>query len=196
MPTLRECQGCGVAFSRPPSVKATFCSRACQNANKPRKSLEERFWAMVDVHLDGCWIWTGRPDSTGYGQINSGGREGELLMAHKVSWAIHGRDVPEGLELDHLCHNADLTCAGGATCRHRLCVNPSHLEPVTHQVNSLRGRSVSAQNAQKTHCPQGHPYGPESLPKSDGCKPARVCRTCKRERDAARRRPGEKRHAA
>jgi hypothetical protein len=47
-------------------------------------------------------------------------------VAHAVAYeALHG-PVPPGRELDHLCEN-------------KLCVNPSHLEPVTHQENVIRG---------------------------------------------------------
>lgn len=39
-------------------------------------------------------------------------------------------DVPYGKELDHVC-------------RVRACVNPAHLEPVTHIENVRRGNMIS-----------------------------------------------------
>jgi hypothetical protein len=79
--------------------------------------------------------------------------------------------VPEGLELDHLC-------------RVRGCVNPKHLEPVTHRENLMRGESWSAVNARKTHCPEGHPYD-ETNTYIDG-KGRRRCRECARAYDLRR----------
>jgi hypothetical protein len=73
---------------------------------------------------DGCWEWGGAK-SDGYGQIRSGGR-GPLLKAHTVMYELLVGPVPEGLMLDHLC-------------RHRGCVRPDHLEPVTNQENARRG---------------------------------------------------------
>ncbi|MEJ7786912.1 MAG: HNH endonuclease signature motif containing protein [Solirubrobacteraceae bacterium] len=46
--------------------------------------------------------------------------------AHRVYWERENGEVPEGLDLDHLCKQTD-------------CVNPEHLEPVTHQENMRRG---------------------------------------------------------
>ncbi len=58
--------------------------------------------------------------------------------------------IPSGLTLDHLC-------------RVRNCVNPAHLEPVTHRENTLRGDGVTAINARKTSCHRGHPFAGENL---------------------------------
>jgi hypothetical protein len=81
-------------------------------------------WTPNDA---GCWIWDGtiRPD--GYG-VKQGGR-GERAMAHRWVYERVAGPIPEGLELDHLC-------------RVRSCVNPDHLEPVTHDVNCQRSATV------------------------------------------------------
>lgn len=88
-----------------------------------------------------------------------------------------------GLDLDHECHNRDLTCPGGPSCLHRRCVNPAHLRPATRQVNRQQGRTSGMPdiNRAKTHCPQGHPYSGDNLilriRKPQGWK-VRICRTC------------------
>ena len=75
-------------------------------------------WYTEDEN--GCWLWTGRVNkSTGYGeQAND--------LAHRLFYESLVGEIPAGLELDHLC-------------RVHRCVNPSHLEAVTHRVNVLRG---------------------------------------------------------
>lgn len=84
-----------------------------------------------------CWIWTGnkvvnpRYKHQMYGQftINHSTKYGQkkhTCVAHKVAWEAVNGPVPQGLELDHLCEE-------------KLCVNPAHLEAVTHQVNVIRG---------------------------------------------------------
>jgi hypothetical protein len=83
--------------------------------------------------------------------------------------------VPDGLELDHLC-------------RVPACVNPDHLEPVTHIENVRRGRSYWAE---RTHCSAGHEYTRENTRIT---KRGRTCRACKNETERAARR--RKREAA
>jgi hypothetical protein len=61
---------------------------------------------------------------------------------------------------------------------------------VTHQVNLLRGNTVTARHAAKTHCPQGHAYSGSNLilrPKTSGGV-GRQCRTCRDARNRARHR--------
>lgn len=94
--------------------------------------------------MSGCWLWDGSTDSKGYGQFRDP-ISNKNLRAHRVSYEINKGVIPIGLELDHLCRN-------------RCCVNPDHLEPVTHRINNLRGNSVSANNSKKTNCPNGHAY--------------------------------------
>lgn len=124
-----------------------------------------RFWAKVDRRSeDECWPWTAYINNNGYGAYHP--RVDVKVLAHRVAYELTLGPVPEGLDLDHLCRN-------------RACANPRHLEPVTRQVNLLRGQTLVAANAAKTMCPQGHPYAGDNLIVSG---PGRKCRTCKNER--------------
>lgn len=89
-----------------------------------------------------CWIYAGYKAPSGYGQVYINSRKGPV-MAHRLVYETLVGEIPEGLQLDHLCRN-------------RACVNPDHLEPVTQKVNILRGESPFALNAQRTHCVNGH----------------------------------------
>lgn len=144
----------------------------------PRATDEERLLARVTkaIDPDGCWVWD-KPMEDGYGSFHVGGVK---IRAHRASYMLLVGPIPEGLDIDHVCHNRDLTCPGGSSCPHRACVNPAHLEPVTRRVNALRGRTVAARNAAKTHCPAGHPYDEANTMRT---KQGRVCRTCHQERN-------------
>lgn len=125
-----------------------------------------RFWTKVSI-LAGdnpCWIWTSSKINSGYGQFRLN-RQGYL--AHRLSYEYCIGPIPIGLEIDHLC-------------RSRACVNPFHLEPVTHSVNALRGLvGKHGFNSGKTHCLLGHEYSLENTYLIPG-KNQRQCRTCKR----------------
>ena len=101
----------------------------------------ERFWSKVDRRGDDdCWPWLAGLTSHGYGQFGVGGRAGTMVKAHRWIYEQMVGPVPEGMELDHLCHNAAPACPGGYTCRHRRCVNyVKHLRPATHSDNIRRG---------------------------------------------------------
>ncbi|MEV8638105.1 HNH endonuclease signature motif containing protein [Streptosporangium sp. NPDC051023] len=72
---------------------------------------------------------------------------GRGTTGYMARWAYEHfvEPIPDGWEPDHLC-------------RVRACVNPGHLQPVTHKENVLRGESPWAVNARKTHCVHGHPF--------------------------------------
>lgn len=107
---------------------------------------------LVDVDpVTGCWLWKGSVDKDGYGKY--GGEP-----AHRVVYRERAAPIPDGRELDHLCHSRDKSCPGGKTDPHRRCVYPADLEPVTGLTNSLRSRSFAAVNAAKTECDHGHPF--------------------------------------
>lgn len=135
-----------------------------------------RFTRRVDKVDDGCWLWTGCLVTGGYGAFNDGKRQ---VNAHIWAYRHFIGEVPAGLTLDHTCHSNDLTCVGGP-CRHRRCVNPNHLEPVTQRENTLRGRGLSAANAAKTHCKRGHAFTPTNTGRyiDRFGRSHRVCRAC------------------
>lgn len=117
---------------------------------------EQRFFTRVEQSGE-CWQWRST-DSHGYGTYFADG--GVNWLPHRWAYTFLRDDIPEGLELDHLCRN-------------RGCVNPWHLEPVTRRVNALRGvGSIEA-------CKHGHRYTPENTYR-DPKKGKRGCRTCRR----------------
>lgn len=132
-----------------------------------------RFWAFVDRGDDDeCWPWNGAL-TKGYGAMNI---EGKTCKAHIVSYEMVKGAVPEGMVLDHLCHDPN-ECSGRESCPHRRCCNPSHLAAVTPARNAARDRAVNPR-AEKTHCPQGHPYDAANTYVSP--KGRRNCRACTR----------------
>ena len=99
-------------------------------------SINADFWIQVApcATEEDCYIWTGPVNTKGYGVISFQGRH---WVAHRLAWYLAGREVPPGMELDHLCEN-------------KACVNVSHLDPVTRAENMRRA------NAGPTRCKEGH----------------------------------------
>jgi hypothetical protein len=129
-------------------------------------------------YTDGCWFWTGTLDRQGYGQWMDPDTR-RTQRAHRVVYKLLVGPIPDGLPLDHECHNKDQGCAGGPTCRQRSCVRPhaEHVLPRTLRDNILRGRGPSAVHARKTHCPRGHPYDKANTYVSPSGQ--RFCKACK-----------------
>jgi hypothetical protein len=67
----------------------------------------------------GCLLWSGAVNDQGYAVTSRG-------YLHRVLYEHFIGPIPAGTELDHLC-------------RTTYCVEPTHVEPVTHAVNMLRG---------------------------------------------------------
>lgn len=140
------------------------------------------------VTTEGCWEWSGAITAGGYGAMWANGR---AQVAHRVSYEAHRGPVPEGLELDHLCHTEAVArdeCPGGPDCLHRRCINPDHLEPVTHHENALRGQAMKNGENQrcKTHCAQGHEFTEENIYRPPKRPNERMCKTCITDRNQAR----------
>jgi len=143
------------------------------------QELERRLLDKIDFTGD-CWTWTAGLGDKGYGTLRT---PSGMKKAHRLVWEWYVGPIPKGLVIDHLCRN-------------RACVNPDHLEVVTHRENILRGEGLAAQQAERTHCPHGHPYAGDNLYVSP--RGARFCRACLRARqpEAQRRYRAKKRKAA
>jgi hypothetical protein len=122
---------------------------------------EERFWKHV-TKTSTCWLWTGAKTRGGYGHFKVGER---TIRAARFSYELHRWPIPFGLMIDHLC-------------RVTACVNPDHLELVTHRENMRR--VVAA----RTACPHGHAYTEQNTHWYRGF---RTCRTCHRLNERKRR---------
>lgn len=115
-----------------------------------------------------CWLWTCAKQNLGYGMTWF---DGKLIYAHRFFYEQIVGVIPNKKQLDHLCRVTN-------------CVNPAHLEAVSHRTNILRGKH----GALKTHCANGHPWIPENIYR---CKSKHAhygfrneCLICKRIREA------------
>lgn len=100
-----------------------------------------------------CWEWQACIDDGGYGRFNLEG----IHYAHTASYYLFVGTVPEGKEIDHLC-------------RRRHCVNPLHLQAVTHKINMARMAEI------KATCKNDHVFTPEN---TFAMKSGRGCKTCR-----------------
>lgn len=93
----------------------------------------EQIRANVIVVHDGCWLWIGAVNDSGYGVVRD--ETGKLWKVHRLYYTLSVGPIPEGDEIEHICHTRDLRCEGGIGCRHRLCIRPDHLTPMSHADN-------------------------------------------------------------
>ena len=90
-----------------------------------------RFWRHVDKGAPGgCWQWTAGGNQLGYGQFRT---PDGMKVAHRVAWELLRGSIPDGMELDHRCHN-------------RGCVNPDHLRVVSRVENMQNHSGLYANN--------------------------------------------------
>jgi len=100
--------------------------------------LPYRFLVKIDFRADGCWIWKG---STGFHPKYRDHRYGQFMVwtpgqptrrecrkmttAHRFAYECVNRvTVPKGEDIDHIC-------------REKLCVNPEHLQAISHKENCV-----------------------------------------------------------
>lgn len=103
-----------------------------------------RFWSNVTIGTDDCcWPWKLSIGSHGYGQVgwwDNTLRRSAMTTAHRVAWLASVGPIPEGMTVDHLCHQ-------------RRCCNPAHLRLLSN-VENARDNS----QGRKMSCPAGHTY--------------------------------------
>lgn len=112
---------------------------------------------IVPDEVPGCWLWTGYVNRQGYGTGYYGDYHGG---AHRIVWMILVGPVTSEIHLHH-------------RCQVRNCVNPEHLEPLTHDEHIARHVDLD-------HCIYGHPRTPENtyIRKTPPGVGARMCRPC------------------
>lgn len=153
------CLHCGIVLD---DWRRKFCCAECQ------------FFACIRIGDPAeCWIWVGYCDPSGYGRVSSTFvKEGYPRYAHGLAWVMFIGPIPAGKQLDH------------RKCRRKSCVNPFHLEPCTRAENCAQPDGAVGIQLARTVCKRGHPYEGENLRISR--RGHRVCRTCERDRWAAK----------
>jgi hypothetical protein len=115
------------------------------------------------VYGPDCWEWAGWHNDQGYGYVQINKRSAPV---HRFIMEMLGRVQPRQ-DVDHLCRN-------------RGCVNPAHLEGVSHAENVRRGNAAK----NRPTCKYGHdltnPANVYVYPTGRNCKPCAIGRSRRR----------------
>lgn len=158
------------------SITEMLCQCGCAKQVKPgnqyihghnpaRRPIEFDDVATVLDTETGCLLWLGSTNKvSGYGYYR--GRP-----AHRIAFERAYGTIPPGLVIDHVYARG---------CRHRNCIEPSHLEAVTNQVNIQR--AFPADRPRVTQCKRGHGMSGDNvvIRHNRNRKPQRACRECER----------------
>jgi len=122
---------------------------------------EERFWRKVNK-TDDCWLWTGAPDTNGYGRIKI---DGKFIGVHRFSFTLAYGPIPDGL---YICHHCDVP----------LCVNPEHLFTGTARDNAVDMAHKERAFGTKLSADDVRHIRASSLSRKNLAKKFGVCRQC------------------
>jgi hypothetical protein len=81
----------------------------------------------------GCLLYMGRLDEDGYARISYQGR---MCLGSHVVFELYYGAIPEAHEVDHICHV-------------RRCVEPTHLQALTHRQNVIQRKSYIEKRHQR-----------------------------------------------
>lgn len=93
-------------------------SRVKWGERVPAKLSTAEILSRLELGTSGCWLYKTVLQPNGYSVI---GR----TYGHRYFYEMFNGPIPSGYQIDH-------------TCKVRCCVNPEHLEAVTHQENLKR----------------------------------------------------------
>jgi hypothetical protein len=123
-----------------------------------KESLQRRIIMSKHQHNGTpCWDWIGHRTKSGYGHLKITDAAGQRhsKSAHTAVYVALYGEIQDGLELDHLC-------------KRRCCVNPEHMEPVTHRENIVRSYAGK--------CRKGHLMDGQAYVDPRGKRQCRICR--------------------
>jgi hypothetical protein len=126
---------------------------------------KERIEDSYVVTGDGCWEWIKARSSFGYGKVGLKQNGAyHTFPAHRVYYQLVNGFIDGDLVVDHLCKNPP-------------CINPKHLEAITHRENNSRGSGITANNIRKTRCDNGHEFTEENTGRytKTGWRYCRIC---------------------
>lgn len=126
------------------------------------ENLKEKLLNRMQIDANnGCWLI--KPTSNGYVRWRF---ENRNWPVHRLMFELFYHKIPEKLVLDHIC-------------RSRNCVNPTHLRMCLSEENVMVGEGVTARNAAKTHCVNGHKLDEKNLYfHRSGNSMCRQCKKC------------------
>lgn len=97
-----------------------------------------RITGFIEEDANGCWVWMGRRNSEGYGQIHL---RKAYWFVHRLMYEFLKGPVKPGDVVDHLCGN-------------KACCNPDHLDAVSQSQNLKR--RLKAPRRFPRWCSNGH----------------------------------------
>ena len=114
-----------------------------------------------------CVLWAEETNRNGYAVVRVSGDPKE---AHRLLWQRTRGDIPDRMEVDHLCST-------------RNCLNLDHFDLVTHRENIRRGNGPCGINARKAECLRGHPFDERNTWRTkDGRRKCRPCAAFRKRR--------------